>query len=81
MSQPISRPVVVYFEHNSSDDLYVATSPDVPGLVVEEATYGQMKAAVEVLVPVLLEVDDGADIPIDLIAHLVAHGRPHALCA
>ncbi|MEI8395235.1 MAG: DUF1902 domain-containing protein [Rhodospirillaceae bacterium] len=47
----------VAVEFIDKDGLFIATSPDVPGLVVEEESYQDMVRAIKALVPELLFLD------------------------
>jgi hypothetical protein len=79
----MAKPVIVFFDWVEPGGRFVATSQDVPGLVVEEATFEEMSAAVRALVPVLLaESADAADeIPVELVSHVVARREDRRLSA
>lgn len=57
--------------------VWVATSDDVPGLVTEAASIGLLVEKLEVMVPELLELNDGddLDLPVELITRLPHRDR------
>lgn len=57
--------IVILFKRDDSDGVFVGTSPDVPGLVVEERTFEELRAAVEALAPVLMS-DEGTASPVEI---------------
>ena len=77
MVQPV-RTVVA--EWDDETHVWVASSEDVPGLVTEAETLEALAAKLAVMVPELLELNDGPlegdrEVPIDLIARLNRHDR------
>jgi predicted RNase H-like HicB family nuclease len=75
--QPV-RTVVA--EWDDEAHVWVASSEDVPGLVTEAETLEALAAKLAVMVPELLELNDGPlegdrEVPIDLVARLNRHDR------
>ncbi len=64
----------IHFIRAEWDDeakVWVATSDDVPGLVTEAATLEELSAKLNILVPELLQLNDGitsSEIPFELLA-------------
>lgn len=64
----------IHFIRAEWDDeakVWVATSDDVPGLVTEAATLEELSAKLDILVPELLQLNDGitsSEIPFELLA-------------
>jgi predicted RNase H-like HicB family nuclease len=60
----------VYATYDSESGVWVAESPDVPGLVTESDTLDTLLAKLRVLVPELLEANgvQAEDVPIHLMS-------------
>lgn len=78
----IDLAVLVQAEWDGEAGVWVATSDDVPGLVVEHADFGKLGAMVIELVPILLaengrlpEGHGGFDVPVHIAAHALSRGR------
>lgn len=64
---------LINVEYNISEGFFIATSPDVPGLVVEEETYPAMIDSIRALVPALLRSDVENNLPYPLSVNLMHH--------
>lgn len=52
---PLLIKVTVFFDNEA--EVYVATSPSVPGLIVEAATLDEIRSEVESAIPMLLRLN------------------------
>ncbi len=57
------RPLYVRVEWDGEAGVWVATSDDVPGLATEEASMEGLVAKLKVMIPELLNLNRGDDVP------------------
>lgn len=58
-------------------DVWVAESDDVPGLVTEADTYPELFAKLQVMIPELIELNEGpnGEVPVELITRMPQRDR------
>lgn len=67
----MEKSILVSATWDSEASVWVAESDDVPGLATEAASLDALLAKLNVMIPELLEMNDGdfgADVPIELLA-------------
>lgn len=82
MEQVVDIAVLVEAEWDADAGVWVATSGDVPGLVVEHAGFKRLQEMVVELVPLLLAEngllplsDHDYDVPVHIAAHALSKAR------
>ena len=76
----MSEPLKVYAKWDPEARVWVAESEDVPGLVTEAPTMDALLAKLEVLIPELLEANDGEllpEIPVSVMWQTIQTVRTH----
>ena len=82
MHKAIDLTVNVQAEWDGEAEVWVATSDDVPGLVVQHADFSRLQEMVLELVPLLLaenhmlpDHDADFDVPVQIAAHALSKAR------
>jgi predicted RNase H-like HicB family nuclease len=79
----LSSALIVRATWDSEAEVWVAVSPDLPGLVTESASLEDLRAKLKTMIPDLLEArgelaDGPAEIPLVLLTEQVERVRLHA---